>query len=341
MKKSDFFYELPPELIAQTPLDKRDASRLMVINRQTGGVAHKSFSQICDYLKPGDCLVLNNTKVLHARLNGNRSTGGQAELLLLHPHGGDVWETLARPGRKITEGVELSFGDGQLTAKVLEVLENGNRVVRLHYDAPDFYALLREIGTIPLPHYIHEELKNPDRYQTVYSKELGSVAAPTAGLHFTPELLEKIKAMGVEIATLTLHVGVGTFRPVKVENITDHVMHSEHYELPQEAVDKIEKAKSSGGRVIAVGTTASRTLEGVWKQHGKLLACTGSTDIFIYPPYAFGVIDGLITNFHLPESTLIMLVSAFAGREPILAAYKEAVQQQYRFFSFGDAMLIL
>lgn len=341
MKKSDFFYDLPPELIAQTPLDKRDASRLMVIDKQTGGITHKTFTDVCDYLRPGDCLVLNDTKVLHARLNGNRVTGGKAELLLLHPHGGDVWEALARPGRKVTEGVELTFGEGQITAKVLQVLDNGNRMVHLSYDAPDFYALLRKIGTIPLPHYIHEALNNPERYQTVYSKELGSVAAPTAGLHFTPELLEKIKTMGVDIAPLTLHVGVGTFRPVKAENITDHVMHSEYYELPQEAVEKIEKAKNSGGRVIAVGTTASRTLEGVWKQYGKLVACSGSTDIFIYPPYNFGVIDGLITNFHLPESTLIMLVSAFVGRERILAAYQEAVREKYRFFSFGDAMLIL
>ena len=248
MKKSDFYYDLPPELIAQTPLSRRDASRLMVLNRRTGEIAHKTFADITDYLKPGDCLVINDTKVLPARLMGNRITGGKAELLLLNPRGEDIWEVLARPGRRITVGTELTFGDGQLTAQVLEVLENGNRVVKLRYNSPDFYQLLNQIGSIPLPHYIHEKLDNPDRYQTIYSKELGSVAAPTAGLHFTPELLDKIKGMGVEVANLTLHVGVGTFRPVKTENITDHVMHSEHYELPQATVDKILKAKSSEGR---------------------------------------------------------------------------------------------
>ncbi|MBQ3141786.1 MAG: tRNA preQ1(34) S-adenosylmethionine ribosyltransferase-isomerase QueA [Clostridia bacterium] len=341
MLKSDFYYDLPEELIAQTPIPDRDRSRLLVIGKQDGSLTDRHFYDITDYLRPGDCLVINNTKVLPARIYGQTAHGGQMEFLLLLSRGDDVWETLARPGRKAVPGAEFVFGDGALRAKVLEVLENGNRVVKLSYDDPDFYGLLDRIGEMPLPHYIHERLEDQNRYQTVYCENPGSVAAPTAGLHFTPELLQKIRDMGVRIAEVTLNVGVGTFRPVKADNVEDHVMHSEQYVLPQEAADIINDTKKNGGRVIAVGTTSCRTLEGSFAKLGKTAADCGNTNIFIYPPYDFGVIDGLITNFHLPESTLIMLISAFAGRENILNAYRYAVQQRYRFFSFGDATLII
>ena len=342
MNKSDFFYDLPEELIAQHPLEPRDHSRMMVLSKDNDNIAHKHFYDVCDFLKEGDCLILNNTRVLPARIYGvKKGTGANVEFLLLKQIENDLWETLAGPGKRAKEGSEFIFGDGIAEAKVEEVLENGNRVVRFSYDRNDnIFSILDKIGQMPLPHYITEELKDKERYQTVYSKELGSAAAPTAGLHFTPELLEKISNMGVNIGYVTLHVGIGTFRPVKAEKIEEHQMHSEHYHLPKETADLINKTKADGGRVIAVGTTSCRTLESVATFCGEIKEDDRNTDIFIYPGYKFKCIDGLITNFHLPESTLIMLVSAFYGYEKTLKAYKTAVEEKYRFFSFGDSMII-
>lgn len=341
MKKSDFFYDLPQELIAQHPSEKRDESRMMVLDRQSGEVQHKHFFDIVDELEKGDCLILNNTKVLPARIYGvKEKTGAHVEFLLLNDKGGDVWEVIAGPGKRAKEGARFSFGDGRLSAEVLEVLESGNRLVKFSYDG-NFFNVLDEIGQMPLPHYITEELKDKSRYQTVYAKELGSAAAPTAGLHFTEEIMQKLRDKGVSIGYVTLHVGLGTFRPVKAENIEEHHMHSEHYILPKETADLINDTKKNGGRVIAVGTTCCRTLESVVKLRGEITQDEGWTDIFIYPGYKFGCIDALLTNFHLPESTLIMLVSAFCGYENTMNAYKTAVKERYRFFSFGDCMLIL
>ena len=342
MNKSDFFYDLPEELIAQHPLEPRDHSRMMVLSKDNDNIEHKHFYDICDYLKEGDCLILNNTRVLPARIYGvKKGTGANVEFLLLKQIENDLWETLAGPGKRAKEGSEFIFGDGIAEARVENVLENGNRVVRFSYDKKDnIFSILDKIGQMPLPHYITEELKDKERYQTVYSKELGSAAAPTAGLHFTPELLEKITKMGVNIGYVTLHVGIGTFRPVKAEKIEEHQMHSEHYHLPSETADLINKTKANGGRVIAVGTTSCRTLESVATFCGEIKEDDRNTDIFIYPGYKFKCIDGLITNFHLPESTLIMLVSAFYGYEKTLKAYKTAVEDEYRFFSFGDSMII-
>ena len=341
MRTSDFDYELPKELIAQDPLADRSASRLMVLGRQDGSLAHRHFSDITEYLKEGDCLVLNNTRVIPARLHGVRQeTGGQVELLLLKRLGGDVWETLARPGKKCRTGTKLVFGDGLLLAEVEAVLEDGNRRIRFSYEGV-FEEVLDRLGEMPLPPYITHRLQDKNRYQTVYARHDGSAAAPTAGLHFTPELLAQIRDKGVTIAELTLHVGLGTFRPVKAEEIADHHMHSEWYELGADAADRINRAREGGGRIIAVGTTAARTLESVADEQGRVRKQSGWTDIFIYPGYVFRCVDGLVTNFHLPQSTLLMLVSAFAGREHVLAAYEEAVRRRYRFFSFGDAMLVL
>ena len=341
MKTHDCYYDLPKERIAQTPVEPRDHSRLLVMDRFTGEMEHRHFYDIVDYLRPGDLLVINDSRVLPARLYGvKEDTGAHMELLLLEQKGNQVWECLAKPGKKAKPGTKLIFGDGLLTGEVVEVKEDGNRMVQFTCDG-NFYAVLDQIGQMPLPPYITEKLQDKERYQTVYSKELGSAAAPTAGLHFTPELMDKIRAMGVDFASVTLHVGLGTFRPVKAEEVTDHKMHSEHCLLPQETADKILKTKANGGRVIAVGTTSCRTLESVATFTGKIQPWEGYTDIFIYPGYEFKVLDGLITNFHLPESTLIMLVSAFAGREHILHAYEEAVKLEYRFFSFGDACLFI
>ena len=341
MKTHDFYYDLPKERIAQTPVEPRDHSRLLVMDRFTGEMEHRHFYDIVDYLRPGDLLVINDSRVLPARLYGvKEDTGAHMELLLLEQKENQVWECLAKPGKKAKPGTKLIFGDGLLTGEVVEVKEDGNRMVQFTCDG-NFYAVLDQIGLMPLPPYITEKLQDKERYQTVYSKELGSAAAPTAGLHFTPELMDKIRAMGVDFASVTLHVGLGTFRPVKAEEVTDHKMHSEHCLLPQETADKILKTKANGGRVIAVGTTSCRTLESVATFTGKIQPWEGYTDIFIYPGYEFKVLDGLITNFHLPESTLIMLVSAFAGREHILHAYEEAVKLEYRFFSFGDACLFI
>ncbi len=341
MKRQDFYYDLPKELIAQEPIEPRDHSRLLVLDRATGERSDRHFFEIIDYLNEGDCLILNNSRVLPARLYGNRKeTGAGVELLLLNPKGDDMWEVLAGPGRKARVGNVLTFGNGLLEAEVLDVLPDGNRLVKFRYEG-NFYEVLETIGEMPLPHYITQELKDKERYQTVYSKELGSAAAPTAGLHFTPELLEKLRAKGVRIGFVTLHVGLGTFRPVKEENITDHKMHYEHYVLPPETADLINQTKAEGHRVIAVGTTGCRTLESVGVgEDGLVHAAEGWTGIFIYPGYQFQVLDGLITNFHLPESTLIMLVSAFAGYEQTMETYRYAVNNTYRFFSFGDAMLI-
>lgn len=339
MKTSDFYYDLPQELIAQTPLDRRDASRLLTLDKHTGRTEHHHFYELPQFLRPGDCLVLNNSRVLPARLIGHRPTGGTVELLLLVDRGGDVWECLVRPGKKLREGARVSFGDGQLQAEIQSVLPGGNRLVHFEYQGI-FLEVLEELGRMPLPPYIKAELQDQERYQTVYSKVVGSAAAPTAGLHFTPELLEQIEAMGVKLCYVTLHVGLGTFRPVKEEEITDHEMHSEYCVIPQETADIINETKRQGGRVICVGTTSCRTLESWAGEDGVVPATGGWTDIFIYPGYRFKVMDALITNFHLPESTLIMLVSALAGREHILSAYQEAVRERYRFFSFGDAMLI-
>ena len=341
MKTSDFYYDLPERLIAQTPLDRRDASRMLALDKDTGSIAHRHFFDLPDYLRAGDTLVLNNSRVIPARLLGVRAdTNYPVELVLLTDKGDGVWECLTRPGKKCRVGAQLSFGDGKLTATVEDILpDGGNRLIRFHYDGI-FLEILEELGMMPLPPYIKEKLEDPERYQTVYSKTPGSAAAPTAGLHFTPELLEKIKAMGVNIAYVTLHVGLGTFRPVKVEYVNDHVMHSEFYMLDEENAAMINHTRESGGRIFAVGTTATRTLETIAADDGSVCACSGWTDIFIYPGYRFKAVDCLITNFHLPESTLLMLVSAFAGREQVLAAYAEAVRERYRFFSFGDAMFI-
>lgn len=339
MNKSDFYYDLPERLIAQTPIEPRNASRLMVLGKQNGNVEHKKFTDLFDYLKSGDCLILNNTRVLPARIFGTRKdTGSMVEFVLLKQKSNTVWECIAGPGKKAREGKEFTFSE-ELSCKVLEVLPDGNRVIEFSFDG-NFYEILDRVGEMPLPHYIKEKLEDKERYQTVYSKETGSAAAPTAGLHFTPEMLEEIKARGINIGYVTLHVGLGTFRPVKVENITEHKMHSEHYYLPKETADLINKTKQNGGRVICVGTTSCRTVESV-ASLGDITERSGDTDIFIYPGYTFKCMDGLITNFHLPESTLIMLVSAFAGYDNTLSAYKKAVEEEYRFFSFGDAMLIL
>ena len=340
MKTSDFYYDLPQELIAQTPLDKRDSSRLMTLDRMTGETAHHHFYELPEFLNPGDCLILNDSRVLPARLLGQRLPGGGAcEVLLLIDRGEKTWECLVRPGRKMRTGAKLSFGNGELTAEVVGEVEGGNRLVRFDYEGI-FLEVLEHLGKMPLPPYIKEELQDQERYQTVYSKVLGSAAAPTAGLHFTPELLEKIAAKGVSIGYVTLHVGLGTFRPVKEEEITDHEMHSEFCTIPPETAELINCTKKSGGRVICVGTTSCRTLESWAAEDGHMEPKSGWTNIYIYPGYRFKVMDGLVTNFHLPESTLIMLVSAFAGREHVLAAYEEAVKERYRFFSFGDAMFI-
>ena len=340
MKTSDFYYDLPEELIAQTPIEKRDTSRLMTLNKATGAVEHHHFYELVDYLNPGDCLILNNSRVLPARLLGQRLPGGGAcEVLLLIDRGEKTWECLVRPGRKMRTGAKLSFGNGELTAEVVEELEGGNRLVRFHYEGI-FLEVLERLGKMPLPPYIKEELQDRERYQTVYSKVVGSAAAPTAGLHFTPELLEKIRAKGVNIGYVTLHVGLGTFRPVKEDTIEGHEMHSEFCTIPQETADLINATKAAGGRCICVGTTSCRTLESWAGEDGHMEAKAGWTNIFIYPGYRFKVLDALVTNFHLPESTLIMLVSALAGREHTLAAYQEAVKERYRFFSFGDAMFI-
>ena len=341
MKTSDFYYELPEDLIAQDPLENRSDSRLMVLDRETGEVSHRIFRDVIDYLNPGDCLVINDTKVIPARLIGSRpETGGKIEVLLLKRMENDVWETLVKPGRKMKVGDKVIFGDGLLTGEVIDVVEDGNRLVKFWYKGI-FEEILDQLGQMPLPPYIKHQLKEKERYNTVYAIHDGSAAAPTAGLHFTPELLEAIREKGVEIASVTLHVGLGTFRPVKAEEITDHHMHSEFYQITEETAEKINRTKENGGRVICVGTTSCRTVESAGSEEGRLKACSGWTDIFIYPGYRFKVLDGLITNFHLPESTLVMLVSALAGREHILAAYEEAVREKYRFFSFGDAMLIL
>ena len=339
MKVSDFKYNLPEELIAQTPIEKRDTSRLMVLNKSKKTIEHKIFKDILDYLEPGDVLVRNNTKVLPARLYGKKETGANVEFLLLNNIEGDIWECIVRPGNKLHVGTNVIFGEKLLKAKILEIMPGGTRKVEFEYQGI-FNEILDRIGLMPLPPYIHEELKEKDRYQTVYAKYEGSAAAPTAGLHFTPELLEKIKEKGVEIANVTLHVGIGTFRPVKEETVENHQMHSEHFYIKQEDADKINKAKKNGKKVIAVGTTSCRVLESIANEKGEVQATEGDTQIFIYPGYKFKCLDALITNFHLPESTLLMLVSALAGREYIMEAYEEAVKEKYRFFSFGDAMFI-
>ena len=339
MKKSDFFFELPEELIAQTPIAQRDASRLMHLDRLTGEITHRHFHDLPEYLQPGDCLILNDSRVLPARLIGCRPTGGSIELVLLRDLGDDRWECLSRPGKKTREGQEILFGKGELKASVEKVVSGGNRIVKFTYEGI-FLEILEKLGRMPLPPYIKAELQDPERYQTVYSRVPGSAAAPTAGLHFTPELLDKIRAKGISVSFVTLHVGLGTFRPVKEEDIEAHEMHSEFCMIPEETAQIVTDTKKNGGRVIAVGTTSCRTLESFAREDGTLEPCSGWTDIFIYPGYRFKCIDALITNFHLPESTLIMLVSALAGRENVLHAYQEAVNDRYRFFSFGDAMFI-
>ena len=340
LKTHDFYYDLPEELIAQTPLERRDGSRLMVLDRQTGEIEHKHFYDIVDYLRPGDCLVMNDSRVLPARLLGHRPTGGAVEVLLLRDLGDKKWECLCKPGRKMREGDTVTFGDGELTATVVAVQEDGNRIVEFHYEGI-FLEVLERLGKMPLPPYIKAELADQERYQTVYSREVGSAAAPTAGLHFTNELLDKIRAMGVKTAFVTLHVGLGTFRPVKAEEITEHHMHSELCMMNEETARILNETKAAGGRVICVGTTSCRTLESLVNEDGTFEAKSRWTDIFIYPGYTFKAMDGLITNFHLPESTLVMLVSAFAGREHVLNAYNVAVAEKYRFFSFGDAMFLV
>lgn len=340
MKVNDFYFDLPEELIAQYPLEKRDSSRLMVVHRKNEEIEHKHFSDIIDYLRKGDTLVLNNTRVLPARLIGEKSeTGGKIEFLLLKRIEGDKWECLAKPGKRARIGAEFTFGDGKLKAVVVDILEEGNRIIEFKYDGI-FEQVLDELGQMPLPPYIHEKLEDKERYQTVYSKEKGSAAAPTAGLHFTTELLEKIKEKGVNIAYVTLHVGLGTFRPVKVEDVNNHIMHSEYYHLSKEDADLINRTKEQGGRVISVGTTSTRTLETIGDENGRVREASGWTSIFIYPGYKFKIVDALITNFHLPESTLIMLVSALASKDLIMGAYNKAVEEKYRFFSFGDSMFI-
>ena len=340
MDVKDFDYDLPEELIAQDPLEDRSSSRLMVLDRETGEIEHRHFRDILEYLNPGDCLVVNNTKVIPARLYGGKEeTQAHIEVLLLKRKENDVWETLVKPGKKARPGARIVFGDGLLTGEVIDVVEEGNRLIKFSYEGI-FEEILDQLGQMPLPPYITHQLKDKNRYQTVYAKYDGSAAAPTAGLHFTKELMEEVKAMGVKIAEVTLHVGLGTFRPVKVENVLDHHMHSEFYMVSQEAADIINETRKNGGRVISVGTTSTRTLESAADENGFLHECSGWTEIFIYPGYKFKVIDCLITNFHLPQSTLVMLVSALAGREHVLAAYRKAVEEKYRFFSFGDAMLI-
>ena len=340
MDVKDFDYDLPEELIAQDPLEDRSSSRLMVLDKKTGDIEHKIFRDVVDYLQPGDCLVLNNTKVIPARLFGvKEGTEAKIEILLLKRKENDIWETLVKPGKKCKPGVKISFGEGLLTGEVLEVVEDGNRLIQFHYDGI-FEEILDQLGQMPLPPYITHQLKDKNRYQTVYAKHEGSAAAPTAGLHFTKELLQQVQDAGVKIAHVTLHVGLGTFRPVKVEDVTQHHMHSEFYVVEEDQAKLINDTKAAGGRVIAVGTTSCRTLESATGEDGILKAGSGWTEIFIYPGYRFKMIDGLITNFHLPESTLVMLVSALAGKEHIMAAYEEAVREKYRFFSFGDAMMI-
>ena len=341
MKTSDFYYDLPEELIAQDPLEDRTASRLLVLDRKTGAVEHKIFSDVIDYLNEGDCLVINNTRVIPARLIGEKEgTGGKVEVLLLKRRANDVWETLVKPGKKLKPGAKITFGDGRLRAEVLEVVEEGNRLVKFYYEGI-FEEILDSLGEMPLPPYITHKLEDKEMYQTVYAKFDGSAAAPTAGLHFTKELLNKIEEKGIKIASITLHVGLGTFRPVKVDDVNNHHMHTEWYEVNAEAAEIINETKRNGGRVICVGTTSCRTIESVADENGYMKAKTGETDIFIYPGYKFKVMDGLITNFHLPESTLVMLVSAFAGKENVLSAYETAVKEKYRFFSFGDAMILI
>ena len=339
MNVSEFNYNLPEELIAQTPLEKRDESRLMVLNRKEKTIEHKTFKDIIDYLQPGDCLVRNNTKVLPARIYGNKETGAKVEFLLLNNIEGDIWETIVRPGNKLHVGTKVVFGNGKLVAEILDIMPGGTRKVKFKYEGI-FNEILDEIGLMPLPPYIHEELKENDRYQTVYAKYNGSAAAPTAGLHFTPELLKKIEEKGVKIANVTLHVGIGTFRPVKEEKVENHEMHSEHYYIKKEDAEIINETKKNGGRIIAVGTTSCRVLETVADENGMVCETEGDTKIFIYPGYKFKCLDALITNFHLPQSTLLMLVSSLAGKEYIMKAYEEAVKEKYRFFSFGDAMFI-
>ncbi|MBQ9733408.1 MAG: tRNA preQ1(34) S-adenosylmethionine ribosyltransferase-isomerase QueA [Clostridia bacterium] len=339
MKKSDFYFDLPEELIAQTPLEKRDSSRLLHLGKNSGEISHEHFYDIKKHMRPGDCLVLNDSRVMPARLYGTRSTGGSIEVVLLRDLGGGKWECLTRPGKKTRPGAEIYFGDGELKATVTDVIEDGNRILQFEYEGI-FLEILDRLGKMPLPPYIKAELADRERYQTVYSREIGSAAAPTAGLHFTQELLEEIREMGVKVCFVTLHVGLGTFRPVKEDDILDHEMHSEFCMIPQETADAINETKAAGGRVIAVGTTSCRTLESFAGEDGRMEAKSGWTKIFIYPGYSFRCIDALITNFHLPESTLIMLVSALAGRDSILNAYNTAVKERYRFFSFGDAMMI-
>jgi len=340
MRTSDFFYDLPEELIAQHPLPERSASRLLVLEGENGAITHRHFSELPDILLPGDLLVINNTRVIPARLMGVRAdTGKMVEILLLKRLDLDHWETLARPGKKVREGNRLIFLPGRLEAEVAEVLDNGNRIIRFFYEG-SWEAILEEAGTVPLPPYIHEKTDDPERYQTVYAVEPGSSAAPTAGLHFTDAIFDRIRARGIDVAELTLHVGLGTFRPVKCEDIADHIMHTEWYDFPQEAALKIHQTRARGGRIVAVGTTCCRTLESVYRADPTMMASSGWTDIFIYPGFKFGVVDAMVTNFHLPESTLIMLVSAFSGKENVLRAYQEAIQEQYRFFSFGDAMYL-
>ena len=340
MKKEDFYFELPQELIAQDPLEDRSGSRLLVLDKESGEIEHRTFRDIKEYLEPGDCLVINDTKVIPARLIGSKvGTNAKIEILLLKRKENDIWETLVKPGKKAKPGTKISFGEGLLIGEVLDVVDEGNRLIQFSYEGI-FEEILDQLGQMPLPPYITHQLEDKNRYQSVYAKHSGSAAAPTAGLHFTPELLEEIKESGVEIAHVTLHVGLGTFRPVKVENIQEHHMHSEFYRIEASEAEKINRAKREGHRVICVGTTSCRTVESAAKPDGTLSECSGWTEIFIYPGYRFKVLDCLLTNFHLPESTLIMLVSALAGREHVLHAYEEAVKERYRFFSFGDAMLI-
>ena len=342
MKKSDFYYDLPKERIAQTPIEPRDTSRMLVIDRKTDVIEDKHFYDIVNYLEAGDCLILNDTKVLPARLYGiKEDTGAHVEFLMLTQKENDVWEVITGPGRRAKQGTRFVFGDGILKAEIIDVLDNGNRLAKFSYEGNNIFNVLEKVGEMPLPHYITEKLEDQSRYQTVYAKELGSAAAPTAGLHFTDNILEKIREKGVNIGYVTLHVGIGTFRPVKAENIEDHKMHSEHYYLPGETADLINETKKKGKRVISVGTTSCRTLESVATFNGEITEADGWTNIFIYPGYEFKCIDGLLTNFHLPESTLIMLVSAFYNREKVLDAYRHAVESEYRFFSFGDCMLLL
>ena len=340
MKRQDFYFELPEELIAQDPLEDRSGSRLLVLDKESGEVSHHTFREISDYLEPGDCLVLNDTKVIPARLIGSKvGTDAKIEILLLKRKENDVWETLVKPGKKAKLGAKISFGEGLLVGEVIDVVEEGNRLIKFHYEGI-FEEILDRLGQMPLPPYITHQLEDKNRYQTVYAKHSGSAAAPTAGLHFTPELLKQIEEKGIDIAKVTLHVGLGTFRPVKVDDILEHHMHSEFYRIEQAEADKINRAKETGHRVICVGTTSCRTIESAADENGRLRECSGWTEIFIYPGYQFKILDCLLTNFHLPESTLIMLVSALAGREHVLSAYEEAVKERYRFFSFGDAMFI-